>query len=283
MLFPHRPVGSGTLYSRGVTELHPHTTTTGSHLVPEAMTYQNNNRSSSQQQDPTPIVYIKATTIQNVPLDRTLVALCDSGSTTTMINTTSFPFGVVPRQGPQADVFTSEQCRYDIILGRTELRTMGINFNFINNTISWFEQTIPMKGTRSMLTMPEALLQDEYEDAELFTPNILDRKYQSVTPQEVVDTLTHLELSQRLKLKIIFEKYKDVFNGQLGCHPTAKIKIRLRPDAKPHWQRPYSVPFARQEAFRRELQSMIKDGVLVRVGPSEWGFPRNSSPKLTYQ
>jgi len=261
--------------------LHPQTNT-GSHLVPEAMTYQNNR--SSRQSDLTPILYIKATTIESVPLERTLVALCDSGSTTTMINTTCFPFGVTPRQGPQADVFTSAQCRYDLILGRTELRRMGIGFNFINNTIAWFEQTIPMKATRSMMAIPaEAMLQEEYEDAELFTPNILERKYQSVSPQAVVETLTHLDLSKRLKLKIIFEKYKDVFNGELGCHPTAKIKIRLRPDAKPHWQRPYSVPFAKQEAFRRELQSMIKDGVLVRVGPSEWGFPRSTSQRLTYQ
>ena len=88
-----------------------------------------------------------------------------------------------------------------------------------------------------MLALPNAMMleEDEFEDDELFTPNILGRKYQGVTPQEVVDTLTHLELSKRLRLKIILEKYKDVFNGELGCHPTAKINIRLRPDAKPYW------------------------------------------------
>ena len=33
-------------------------------------------------------------------MDRILVALCDSGSTTTMTNTTNLPYGVVPSQGP---------------------------------------------------------------------------------------------------------------------------------------------------------------------------------------
>ena len=77
-----------------------------------------------------------------------------------MINTTSFPYGVVPMQGPpkrttttngtfntrenvvvynvkfpefanrsigdvQADAFTQTECRYDVILGRTELRKWG--------------------------------------------------------------------------------------------------------------------------------------------------------------
>ena len=69
---------------------------------------------------------------------------------------------------------------------------------------------------------------------------------------------------------ILFSKYKDVMNGELGCHPTAQIKIKLRPGSKPHWRKPYAVPFARREAFRRELQSLIKDGVLVRIGPSAW-------------
>ena len=289
-----------TLHSRDVTASHSRPNN-GSQIEPVALTHQKKMRLLGQRHDLTPIIYIKATTIQNVPLDRALIALCDPGSTGTMINTTSFPYGVVPTQGPpkrtttpngtfdtnengticnikfpefanksignvQADVFTQRACRYDVILGRTELRKMGMIFNFTNNTISWFEQTIPMKATRSMLALPDSMMiQEEMEDAEIFTSDILERKYQSVTPQEVVDTLTHLELSKRLRLKIVLEKYKDVFNGQLGCHPTAKVRIRLKHNAIPIWQKPYSVPFARREAFKRELKSMIRDGVLVQV------------------
>merc|ERR1711884_696086 len=41
----------------------------------------------------------------------------------------------------------------------------------------------------------------------------------------------------------------------------------------------YPVPFARREAFRRELQSLINDGVLIRIGTSTWGFPSFIIPK----
>ena len=104
--------------------------------------------------------------------------------------------------------------------------------------------------------------------AELFATDILDRKCDAVTPEEASAALKPLELSQRLKFKILFARYKNVFDGKLRCHPTAKIKIKLRPRSKPHWRKPYSVPFARREAFRRELDSLIRDGVLVRIGPS---------------
>ena len=145
----------------------------------------NNNQSLSQRHDLTPIIYLYAKSIQGIPLEKPLVALCDSGATTTMINKESFPFGVQPMKGPpkramttngtfntsemviihsikfpefgnttipdlHADVFHSKGCRYDIILGRTELQKMRITFDFQKSTISWFEQTISMKATKSL-------------------------------------------------------------------------------------------------------------------------------------
>ena len=138
-----------------------------------------------------------------------------------------------------------------------------------------------MKTTSSLAVVPDSLLhqEEEFQMAELFATDILDRKYDAVTPEEASAALKHLELSQRLKFKILFAKYKDIFDGKLGCHPTAKIKIKLKPGSKPHWRKPYSVPFARREAFRRELDSLIRDGVLVWIGPSAWGFPSFIIPK----
>ena len=249
-------------------------------------------------------------------MDRALLGLADSGSTATLVNKKCLPFGVVTLKGPskfttttngtykscervtlqnlkfpefgnrsigdvQADLFDVPNCKYDIILGRTELRRMGMSFSFLYDTVTWLGRTIPMKTTYSLDTIPDtlAIQEEEFQTAELFASDILDRKYDAVTPEEASAALTHLELSQRLKFKILFTKYKDVFDGKLGCHPTAKIKIKLKPGSKPHWRKPYAVPFARREAFKRELQSLIDDGVLVRIGPSAWGFPSFIIPK----
>ena len=41
----------------------------------------------------------------------------------------------------------------------------------------------------------------------------------------------------------------------------------------------YPVAFHRKQQFNNELSSMVYDGVLVKIGRSEWGFPRFIIPK----
>ena len=76
------------------------------------------------------------------------------------------------------------------------------------------------------------LLQEEEEDwlrFELYAEDVLikDQKYQAVLPEEVVNQLNHLSSQQKQHLQLVFEKYKWVFYGKLGKHPTAKIDIEL--------------------------------------------------------
>jgi len=46
--------------------------------------------------------------------------------------------------------------------------------------------TIPTKPLLNVALPYAAMLEGQTEDAQLFTPNILNRKYQRVTPQEVL-------------------------------------------------------------------------------------------------
>ena len=148
--------------------------------------YKNENgeiHSDRSHVDLTPILSIAAKTVQGQFLDRTLTALCDSGSTKTVINQQCLPFGVEPTQGPTektttingtfhtsqtvmisgikfpergnaqirdvcADIFSSPSCRYDIILGQTELALMQLHLNFTTNTIEWRNHSIPMTPTQ---------------------------------------------------------------------------------------------------------------------------------------
>ena len=100
-----------------------------------------------------------------------------------------------------------------------------------------------------------------------------------VTYTYFVQQLNHLNSSQKTQLQAVFEKHKRVFDGTLGCHPTAEIDIELVPGAKPIYQRPYPVPFQKQEQFNKELKSMIADGVFRSIGESKWGFPSFIAPK----
>lgn len=161
--------------------------------------------------------------------------LCDTGSTGTIINCRCFPYGVQPAKGPHkrattmnetfntsegvtihsikfpefgnkrigdihADIFHSPGFKYDIILGRTELRAIRIQFDFQKDTISWFEQNVPTKATSALLALPETTLQEqeEFKGAELLAQDILDRRYDKVTPQEEVDSINYLTLSVKI-------------------------------------------------------------------------------------
>ena len=116
---------------------------------------------------------------------------------------------------------------------------------------------------------------------EIYADNILikDCKYQAVSPDEVVQQLDHLTDQQKQQLKTVFEKYKTVFDGTLGKHPTAKIDIELIPNAKPIHQNPYPVPFKRKSIFQQELNNMTGDGVSTPIVESKWGVPSLIIPK----
>ena len=129
------------------------------------------------------------------------------------------------------------------------------------------------------------LSQEESKDydiiTELYADDVVikDGIYQAVTPDEVVRQLPHLNTQQKSKLKMVFEKYKTVFDGTLGKHPIAKIDIQLVPGAKLIYQNLYPVLFKRNALFGRELANMIADGVFTKIGESEWGFPSFIIPK----
>ena len=197
--------------------------------------------------DLTPIIFINAKHIQQQHLNRPLVALLDSGSTGTMINRASFPYGVITsRETPKttvttngtfnsceqvqitsckcpefgsrsipdikADVFDSHCC-FDMIIGRDLLEPIGIKLDFGNDTVQWIDHTIPMKQAhevQSHLAQHQQIPSEstmETEDSELFSDEMLDRKYLAVTPKEVIAQQNHLTADQREKLQHVLESH----------------------------------------------------------------------------
>ncbi|XP_068208313.1 uncharacterized protein [Palaemon carinicauda] len=86
--------------------------------------------------------------------------------------------------------------------------------------------------------------------------------------------------------KQILQTYKEVFNikGQLQTMKTPPMKIQLKEDAKPfaiYAARPVSYPL--REAVKKELEDMMKQGIIERVGDrlTEWCHPIVVVPKPT--
>ena len=137
--------------------------------------------------DVAPIAYVSAARIQGALPQRSFTVLLDSGSSHTLIKTTSLPFGTVPNRGiaksttttmgsfnsssnvtleqvkfPQfgnaiignvkADVFDSPNCRCDITMGGDILLKMGVNIDFDTKTTKWMGREIPMASATSTAT-----------------------------------------------------------------------------------------------------------------------------------
>ncbi|KAL7523594.1 hypothetical protein ACHAXR_000247 [Thalassiosira sp. AJA248-18] len=70
-----------------------------------------------------------------------------------------------------------------------------------------------------------------------------------------------------------------MFDGTLGVYPHKKIHIDIDPNAKPVYSRPYTVAHIHLQTFKKELDHLVKLGVLVQQQESEWASPTFIIPK----
>ena len=97
--------------------------------------------------------------------------------------------------------------------------------------------------------------------------------------KELMDSLPHLYQQQKQQLEQLFAKHEKLFDGTLGLYPHKKVHIEVQPDAEPKHQRPYAVPQIHWDTFKKELQHLVKIGVLSPAGMSKWASPSFIIPK----
>ena len=119
--------------------------------------------------------------INGIITNRSLVALCDSGSSHCMFNKRALPFGTTTFKTPSirttttqgtyncneavvlsnlslpefvngqkttnlsAQVFDSKNCPYDVILGRNFMDSIGLDIQFSTGSIKWLDTIVNMK------------------------------------------------------------------------------------------------------------------------------------------
>ena len=66
-----------------------------------------------------------------------------------------------------------------------------------------------------------------------------------------------------------------MFDGKLGRYPHEKFHLDLVEGAKPVFKRAYSVSYKHKTVFKKELDSLVADGVLEKCGRSSWDFCSN--------
>ncbi len=265
-----------------------------------------------------PTTIIIPTTIQQLPNEKLLCGLFDTGGSTTLINRRVLPSGLqlkgnaptfkattaagevtmteqvtlqnvlLPEfsrsfqlDAVQAYVFDAPQSQYDVIFGRDILQQMKLDVSYENNTMTWMEQTISLKSPSYWKDMYNLLLHFDTDDVkDQYLAEILPSKYDKVDINEVMKQQSHLQPSQQYDLKNVLSKHTDIlFNGKLGKYPKRKVHLELKRDAKPFHSNPYAVPHLHQQLFKDELDRLEQIGVLAKTGGSEWAAGTFIIPK----
>ncbi len=114
---------------------------------------------------------------------------------------------------------------------------------------------------------------------ECFATEILDAKYEKADVVEVVKGLTHLNAHQKTDLFQVLQENDKMFDGTLGVYLRKKVHIDIDPNAKPVHSRPYPVPQIHLKTFKKELDHLVRIGVLASQQESEWASPSFIIPK----
>jgi transposase InsO family protein len=175
---------------------------------------------------------------------------------------------------------TKQESNYDIILGRDILRELGIKLDFSNNKIILEHSEISMKPLNCNVKEHFAIQDSKRVHAETKRiKKILDAKYKKVNLAELIPTLKHLNKLKQEKLNKFLQKYESMLDGTLGNYTGSDYKIELKDNVKPYHARPFPIPRIHEETLKKEVERLIKIGVLKRINNSEWAAPTFIIPK----
>ncbi|GBM07216.1 Uncharacterized protein K02A2.6 [Araneus ventricosus] len=79
--------------------------------------------------------------------------------------------------------------------------------------------------------------------------------------------------TSKRNLSQLLEEYKNIFDDELGEINNYQVKLELKPEVKPIFCRVRTVPFALKGRVENEIDRLEKEGIIEKVGHSEWATP----------
>ena len=179
---------------------------------------------------------------------------------------------------------------YDVIIGTNTMARIGCILDFKNEMITLDEVSLPMRSignlqyskTRKRILANSFYVfePDSTEELTQRAVRILDADYKAADLPKVVDeNCPHLNGADKGKLLELLQKYEECFDGTLGEWKTSPAKLELKEGVTPYSGRAYPVPRIHRDVFKREVDRLVKLGVLKREDNSEWGSPTFIVPK----
>ena len=271
------------------------------------------NSSQSKELDLAPILYGRLRTEIKSPNPKTIKILLDSGASASIIKYNNVEkLRLKQQQNPlkwktaagelstnykvaiefslpelhesrmvQWTVHVAKTCgNYDLILGRDIMRELGLTFSFLNCTITWDENSIPMKDSNCTVSNSYFIHDSPaVEDSTERVKRILDAKYEKANLTQLVKKMTYLSKEEQDSLLDLLLQNENLFNGTLGHWYDSAYNIELKEGATPYHAKPYPVPRIHEATLKAEVERLCQVGVLKRVNRSKWGAPTFIIPK----
>ena len=176
---------------------------------------------------------------------------------------------------------------YDMIIGSDILNDLGFKLDYENHLVEWQYATAPMKDRatfcrdmRYATYMHEEYLESEAaRSASSRMTGMLPSHYTKADLLKITRNLTHLSSTEQEALYDLLKSYEDLFDGTLGTWHLPPVELELKEGAMPYHAKPYPVPKAYEETFKREVEHLCELGILRRINRSEWAFPTFIVPK----
>jgi hypothetical protein len=174
--------------------------------------------------------------------------------------------------------------QYDLILGTETMKEFGIILNFRDKMITIDEIILPMRNINNLqgssilhaikhnhsLTMEPQSTPDATQRA----TRILDAKYSKADLQSVVrDNCKHLSADQQKKLLQLLKRYESLFDGTLGDWKTKLVSFQLKEGVPPYHCQAFPLPKIHKDTLIKEVERLVKLGVLERQPASKWASP----------
>ena len=178
-----------------------------------------------------------------------------------------------------------------MILGLDFLCAVGIDILCCQKQLRWDEATLAFqprdtyKETHTSIhaqTLKAFAYGDKADDPEGLgykSTQIMEGKYEAIDTNELAQSQIQLMPNQRTELACLFCKFPKLFDGELRTYLHHQYHLELQDGAKPVHSRPYGVPFTQQDAFKHELDHLVKIGILERSGALQWASGTFIIPK----
>jgi hypothetical protein len=108
------------------------------------------------------------------------------------------------------------------------------------------------------------------QDATKCATRILDDKYSKADLQSIVrDNCKHLSANKQKKLLQLLKKYESLFDDTLGDWKTKPVSFQLKEGVSPYHGQALPVPKILKETLIKEVERLVKMGVLEWQPASE--------------